>query len=125
MLKPNYKIVDNVLSDKNVKGFIKYEFKAENVQSPLTNIVVYDLETFNKNRAVPYVSSINKLIKLSGKNNLDISEKEFPKCPNDCVVLKGTDCINELLDHILLSKGEVKKVNNKIVEYNLYPLAHK
>ena len=94
------------------------------VKSPLTNIVVYDLETFNKNRAVPYCSCIYKLSKLSGKYHRDISEQEYQKCLNDCVVFKGTDCINEMLDHVLSFKGQPKKIKNKIVEYNLYLIAH-
>ena len=123
-LKPNFKVVDNVISDKHVKGFIKYEYNPKKVKSPLTNIVVYDLETFNKTRAVPYCSCIYKLSKLSGKYNRDISEQEYQKCLNDCVFFKGTDCINEMLDHVLSFKGEPKKVKNKIVEYNLYLIAH-
>ena len=53
-IKPNFKVVDNVVSDKQFKSFIKYEYKPEKVQSPTTNIVVYGLETFKKTRAVPY-----------------------------------------------------------------------
>ena len=41
-LKPNFKVVDSVISDKHVKGFIKYEYNPKKVKSPLTNIVVYD-----------------------------------------------------------------------------------
>ena len=85
-LKPNFKVVDNVISDKHVKGFIKYEYNPKKVKSPLTNIVVYDLETFNKIRVVPYCGCIYKLSKLSGKYNRDISEQEYQKCLNDCVV---------------------------------------
>ena len=59
--KPNFKVFDNVRSDKHVKSLIKNENKPNMVQSPLTNIVVYDLETFNKIRAVPYRSCIYKL----------------------------------------------------------------
>ena len=109
-IKPNFKVVDNVISDKHVKSFIKYEYNPKKVKSPLTNIVVYDLETFNKFRAVPYCSCIYKLSKLSGRYNRDISEQECQKCLNDCVVFKGTDCINEMLDHVLSFKGEPKKV---------------
>ena len=94
------------------------------VKSPLTNIVVYDLETFNKNRVVPYCSCIYKLSKLSGKYNRDISEQEYQICLNDCVVFKGTDCIIEMLDHVLSFKGEPKKIKNKFVEYNLCLIAH-
>ena len=92
------------------------------VQSPLTNIVVYDLETSNKIRVVPYCSCIYKLSKISGKNYRDISEKEYQKCLNDSVVFEGTDCINEMLDHVLSFKAEPKKY--QIVEYNLYLIAH-
>ena len=123
-LKPNFKVVDNVISEKHVKCFIKYEYNPKKVKSPLTNIVVNDLETFNKMRAFPYCSCIYKLSKLSGKYHRDISEQEYQKCLNDCVVFKGTDCINEMLDHVLSFKGEPKKVRNKIVEYNLYLIAH-
>ena len=123
-LKDNFKVVDNVISDKHVKGFIKYEYNPKKVKSPLTNIVVYDLETFNKIRAIPYCSCIYKLSKLSGKYHRDISEQEYQKCLNDCVVFKGTDCINEMLDHVLSFKGEPKNIKNKIVEYNLYLIAH-
>ena len=83
-----------------------------------------DLETFNKNRAVPYCSCIYKLTKISGKYHRDKSKKGYRKCLNDCVVFKGTDCINEMLDHVLSFKGEVEKINSKIVEYNLYAIAH-
>ena len=123
-LKPNFKIVDNVISDKHVKSFIKYEYNPKKVKSPLTNIVVYDSETFNKNRAVPYCSCIYKLSEISGKYHRDISEQEYQKCLNDCVVFKGTDCVNEMLDHVLSFKGDPKKVKNKIVEFNLYLIAH-
>ena len=123
-LKPNFKVADNVVSDKHVKGFIKYEYNPKKVKSPLTNIVVYDLETFSKIRVVPYCSCIYKLSKLSGKYKRDISEQENQKCLKDCVVFKGTDCINEMLDHVLSFKGEPKKVKNKIVEYDLYLIAH-
>ena len=53
-LKPIFKVVDNVISDKHVTSFIKYDSKSKKVQSPPTKIVIYDLETFNKTR-VPYV----------------------------------------------------------------------
>ena len=39
-LKDNFKVVDNVISDKHVKSFIKYEYNPEKIKSPLTNIGV-------------------------------------------------------------------------------------
>ena len=105
----DYKVVDNVISDKHDKSFIKYEYNPKKFKSPITNVVVYDLETFNEIRAVPFCSCIYKLSKFSGKYHRDISEQEYQKCLNDCVVFKGTDCINEMLDNVLSFKGEPKK----------------
>ena len=45
------------------------------------------------------------------------------KSRNNCVVLEGTICIEEMLDQVLEIKGEAKRVN-KIVKYNLYLIAH-
>ena len=41
-LKQNFIVFDNVISDKNVKSFVKYEYKPRKVQSPLTNKVLVD-----------------------------------------------------------------------------------
>ena len=123
-LKPNFRVVDNFVSDKHVKSFIKYDYKPKEVQSPLTNIVVYDSETFNKIRAVLFFSFICKLSKILGNYNRDISEQEIQKCLNDWVVFKGTNCNNGMLDHVLAFKGEPKEVRNKIAEHNLYLIAH-
>ena len=114
-LKDNFKIVDNVISDKHVKSYIKDEYKPKKVQSQITNMVVYDMETFNTDETVPYANCIYRLSKLSGKYNRDISEKEYQKCLNDCIVLKGLDNINQMLDYVLQFKGEPKRINNKNV----------
>ena len=124
-LKDNFRVVDNVISDKHVKSFIKYEYKPKKVQSQLTNVVVYDIETFSTIKCIPYANCIYRLSKISGKYYRDISEKEYQKCLNDCIVFKGLDNINKMLDYVLQFKGEPKKINNKIVKYNLYLIAHK
>ena len=40
-LKRNFKAVDNVISDKHIISFIKYEYDPKKVKSPLTYIIVY------------------------------------------------------------------------------------
>ena len=124
-LKDNFRVVDNVISDKHVKSYIKYEYKPKKVQYQLTNMVVYDIETFSTIKCVPYANCIYRLSKISGKYYRDISEKEYQKCLNDCIVFKGLDNINKMLDYVLQFKGEPKRMNNKIVKYNLYLIAHK
>ena len=88
-------------------------------------MIVYDIETFSTIKCVPYANCIYRLSKLSGKYYRDISEKEYQKCLNDCIVFKGLDNINKMLDYVLQYKGEPKRIINKIVIYNLYLIAHK
>ena len=76
---------------------------------------MYDLETFIKIRAFPYSSCLYKLSRISGKYHQDISEQEYQKYVNDCVVFKGTDCNNEMLDHVLLFKCQPKKSKIKLL----------
>ena len=106
------------------KNIINLNKNLKKVQSPLTNIIVYVSETFNKIRAVPYCSCIYTLSKSSGKYHRDIIEKEYQNRLNDCVVFKGSDCVNEMLDHVLSFKGKPKKVKNKFVECNNCLIAH-
>ena len=61
---------------------------------------MYDLETNNKERAIPFCSFIYKLSKIPGKYNPVITDKEHQNCLNDCDVFKGSGCINEMLDHV-------------------------
>ena len=124
-LKDNFKVVDNVISDKHFKSYIKYEYKPKKVQSQLTNMIVYDIETLNTIKCVPYANCIYRLSKILGKFYRDISDKEYQKCLNNCIVFKGLDNINKMLDSTLQYKGEPKKIYNKIVKYNLYLIAHK
>ena len=48
-----FKVIDDVISHKNVKSFIKNEYKPNKVQSQLTNMLVYDIETFDTVKSVP------------------------------------------------------------------------
>ena len=88
-------------------------------------MIVYDIETFSTIKCVPYANCIYRLSKISGKYYRDISEKEYQNCLNDCIVFKGLDNINKMLDYVLQYKGEPKRINNKIVKFNLYFIAHK
>ena len=76
-------------------------------------MVVYDIETFNTFKCVPNANCIYRLSKISGKYNRDISGKEYRKCLNDCIVFKGLDKINKMLDYVLQFKGEPKRINDK------------
>ena len=79
-------------------------------------MIVYDIETFNTIKCVPYANCLYRLSKLSGKYNRDISEKVHQNCLNDCIVFKGLDIFNKTLDYVLPFKGEPKRISNKIVK---------
>ena len=57
-LKANFKVVHNVLFDKHFKSLIKYEIKPKNFQAPITNMTIYDIETFNTIKCLPYADCI-------------------------------------------------------------------
>ena len=69
-------------------------------------MAVYDLETFNNVEAVSNASCIYGLSQISGRYNRDITQREYEKSRKDCIVFKGTDSINEMLDYVSQFKGE-------------------
>ena len=87
-------------------------------------MLVYDLETFNTERVEPFAFGIYRLSKLSGEYYRDISQREYELRRSDCIIFKESNCINEMLDHVLIIEGEAKRVKNKIVNYNIYISAH-
>ena len=62
---------------------------------------------------------MNKLIKISGRYQRHITEKEYQKGQSDFIVFKGLDNINKTLHYVLSYKGETEKVKNKNVDYIL------
>ena len=123
-LEENFKMVDNYITEENVNSHFKYEFIPKKINSHLTNFIVYDLETHNTDRARPYNMTFYRLSKIAGRYDRDPSKDELQKSINDSIAFMGDDCINNALDYLLKLKGEERKVNNKIVEYNLQMHAH-
>ena len=123
-LKANFKMVDNYITEENVTSHFKYEFIPKKIESHLSNFFVYDLETHNTDRARPYNMTFYRLSKIAGRYERDPTLKELQKSIKDTIAFAGDDCINNALDYLLKLKGEERKVNYKIVEYNLQMHAH-
>ena len=123
-LKANFKLVDNYITEENVNAYFKYEYIPKKIESHLTNFIVYDLETHNTNIARPYNMTFYRLSKIAGRYNRDPTPEELQKSVNDTIAFSGDNCINDALDYLLKFKGEERKVNNKIIEYNLQMHAH-
>ena len=70
---------------------------------------MFDLETFDRKRVVPFCSWIQELGKSSGEYNRKTTEKEYQKRLIDCFAFKGTNCKKEMLDDVLEFKGEPKR----------------
>ena len=123
-LKDNFKIVDNYITEENVNAYFKFEYIPKKIDSHLTNFIVYDLETHNTDRARPYNMTFYRLSKIAGRYNRDPTPEELQKSINDTIAFAGDNCINNASDYLLKLKGEERKVNNEIVEYNLQMHAH-
>ena len=123
-LEENFKNVDNYIIEENVNSHFKYEFSPKTIESHLTNFIVYDLETHNTDRARPYNMNFYRLSKIAGRYEQDPTPEELQKSINDTVAFAGDNCINNALDYLLKLKGEERKVNDKIVEYNFQLHAH-
>ena len=100
-LNRNFKVFYIVKSDKHSKSFLEKKYDPKKVPSPLTNTLVTGLKPYDKDRAVPFCICIYKLNEFSGEYAQDMSEKGNQKGLNDCVVFNRSDCVNEMLDHVL------------------------
>ena len=76
-LKDNFKIVENYVTEENVKPRFKYEFIPKKIESHLTNFIVFDLETLNTDRAKPYNMTFNRLSKIGGRYERDPTQEEL------------------------------------------------
>ena len=123
-LEENFKIVDNYITEENVNSHFKYELIPKKIDSHLTNFIVYDLETYNADRARAYNMTFYRLSKIAGRYDRDPTSEELQKSIKDTKAFAGDDCINNALDCLLKLKGEEQKGKNKIVEYNLQLHAH-
>ena len=124
-LKDNFKIVDNFITEENVNSHFKYEFIPKKIESHLTNLIVYDLETHNTDRARPSVFCFYQLSKLAGRYNRDLTRDEIDECKKDTIAFDGDNCAEKALDFCLEFKGEeYKDKKGKVLEYNLQLHAH-
>ena len=82
------------------------------------------MKTFNTNRACLYAICIFRLSKISEKAYRDTTYRKYEKCRNDCIVFKGTNCINDMLDYLVQFEGEAKRVDDKFFMKNLYLIVH-
>ena len=124
-LKDDFKILDNYITEENVKSHFEYIYKPKKIESYLSNFFVYDLETHNTDRARPYVFCLYRLRKLCGRNKRDLSKDEIEKCRNDTIAFDGYNCVEKALDFCLKLRGEeYKDQKGKVLEYNLQFHAH-
>ena len=93
----------------------------------MNNVCVYDIDTYNKDRAILYAIGIYPVSKLVSKWNRDLTQDEIDKCLIDVRLFEGENCITELFERLRLLKGEPKKINRNgkefIAEYDLKLIA--
>ena len=118
-LKDDFKLVDNFITEENVKSHFEYKFIPKKIESHLTNSITYDLQTHNTDRARPYVFCFYRLSKLGGRYNRDLTPSEIEKCRKDTIAFDGYNCVEKALDFCLKIKEEYKDKKGKVLEYNL------
>ena len=82
------------------------------------------METHNTDRTRPYNMTFYRLSKIASRYYRDPTFEELQKSIDDTIAFSGDNCINNALDYLFKFKGEERKANNKIVEYNLQMHAH-
>ena len=70
-------MVDNYKTQENVDAPFKYEFLPKILESQLTNFIVYDLETYNLDKAKPYNMTFYRLSKIAAKYSRDLTPNEI------------------------------------------------
>ena len=123
-LKPNFKTVETCSGEKNIISLFKYEFIPQKIEYQLTNFTAYDLETQISDRAKPYSVFLIRLFKLVGKYNRDITPYEKEKSKTDTFVFDGGKYVSNAIVFSLKLNDDVRKVENKIVQYTLQHDAH-
>ena len=68
------------------------------IDYPLTNFIVYDHETYNRDRPRPYNISLYRLSKKAAKHNRDLTQQGLDKCERDTNVFEGDSYISKALD---------------------------
>ena len=120
----NFKKVDNYITEENVNSHFKYELIPKRIESHLSNFIVYDLETHNTDRARPYNMTFYRLSKIAGRYDRDPTPNELQKSINDTIAFMGDECIDKVLDYCLKLRRDEKKLNNRVISYNLQLHAH-
>ena len=124
-LKDSFKIVDNYITEESVNSHFEYIYKPKKIQSHLTNLIVYDLETHKTDRTRPYVFCFCRLSKLAGRYNRDLTLDEYDKCKEDTIAFNSDNYVGKALDFCLKINGEeYKDKKGKALEYNLQLHAH-
>ena len=108
-IKNNFKIVDNFITEQNVKSHFENINKPQKIESYLTKFITYDLETLSTDRARTYVFCFYRLSKPAGRYNRDLTSDEIEKCRKDTIAFDGDNFVEKALDFCLKLKGEEYK----------------
>ena len=128
-VETNSKFINSEVNELNSQNFKEYKFDPRKVANQVTNVCLYDIETFNRDRAIPYAIGYFPISKMGiSKYNRDLTKEEIEKYLNEVRIFDGEDCITKMFEKLRAVKGEPKKIekNGKeiIVEYELKMIAH-
>ena len=87
----------------------------------MTIFIVYDIETRNTDRAIPYNMTFYRLKKLAGRYNRDLTPYEMENCKKDILAFDGDTCVSNAFDFLIKLKEnhvKLKKLKLLIIIYN-------
>ena len=79
----------------------------------MENLLHYDLETFNRDRALPCSVSFYPVSRILGKCDRDSTKEAIEICKNDRVVMEVEFCISQMFEYLKNYKGEPKRIKVK------------
>ena len=92
-LNDNFKLIDDYITEENVKSHFEYIHKPKDIESHLTSFIVYDFETLNTDRAKQYNTTFYRLSKIAGRYQRDPTVDELNKNKKDAIAFVGDNCV--------------------------------
>ena len=86
--------------------------------------IVYELETYNTNRARPYCASQYRLSKLASKYNCDLTPEEHENCNKGTTVNDEEKCNTKMLECVIILEGAPMQLKNKVIECGIQLHGH-
>ena len=109
-LKTKFTKANNYMSFDNVNSFFQNYHKPKKIDPQLIIFIVYNLETFHRDRVVQFCATLCRFRKIASKDNRGLTNEEYQKLKKGASVFDWTNRIRKLLGWLVTLKGEPREV---------------